>query len=825
LLGLPYTLTEIAQAAWALDLFQGEYAPEPLHYVAFDSRAISHGPQTLFVALKTANRDGHDFIPDALAKGVRNFLTDRDLPYPEVNYAQCADTLEALQTWARYHRLRFSYPVLALTGSNGKTIIKEWLATLLEREFQLVKSPMSYNSQLGVALSLLQMHPQADLAIIEAGISQAGEMEVLAEMIQPTLGLLTHMGSAHAEGFASEKEKLAEKLQLFASVDRLLASSRQQAVQPALQALGRPLVRIGTQAADDWQLLDPQREESGWKVELKSREGKSFAAHIPLNSEADLENASLAFLAAVELGLAPETAAERLSLLYPVQMRTEIITDNPEVTLINDSYNSDVDAVRNALQLLADTSAQPHRSVILSDIPHLGERQEATQRQILAEAEALAGPERVYTVGPVFARLRPARAYPDTEALLQALRYEDFVQSTVLLKGARSFALERVIPLLSRRLNATYFRLDLDALVHNYRYLKARLPAETRTMCMVKAYGYGSGSWEIARVLEREGATYLAVAYASEGIELRQARIGLPIMVMNPDWSSLEALLRYDLEPQVSNLAFLEKFLRVARLSERRSHRIHLKLETGMGRLGFREADLPALIERLAQQPDVEVVSTLSHLSAADDPAEDAFSQQQAERFLRMVQQLQQALGIVPFRHLLNTAGLLRLPAFSFDMVRLGLGLYGINPVPELSEVSGALQEMGSLHSTLTQVQTYPAGTSIGYGRSQYTKRTTRIATVPVGYADGIPRALSNGKASFLVRGQPAPIFGRVCMDMLMLDVTDIPEVQAGDEVVLFGQQGEAFLPVTELAKAAGTIPYEILVRISPRVRRVYVQE
>ncbi|MEM7657181.1 MAG: bifunctional UDP-N-acetylmuramoyl-tripeptide:D-alanyl-D-alanine ligase/alanine racemase [Bacteroidota bacterium] len=815
MLGLPYDIQEIAQAALAKDLHQGSWPLTKLRYVAFDTRLITHGEETLFVAIKSTHRDGHAYVQAALDKGVRNFLVEQPVDAEGINYALCENTLDALQAWAMFHRRRFSYPVVGITGSNGKTIVKEWVSTLIEAERQLVKSPMSYNSQLGVPISVLRMHPQADCALIEAGISQPGEMAFLHQIIQPTLGVMTHFGTAHQEGFASEETKLQEKLQLFEGVKKVLAGSGQPEVLSALEALGLSLQTIGTRKEDNVQV-----DFAGEHIFLE-RVVESWELGAKPASPADQENLLLSLLVAHELGVSWESLRGRIPLLLPVEMRSELLTDNPEITLINDSYNSDPDSVRNAFGMLMQTRNQPHRHIILSDLPHLGELQVSTQQGLLQEAIELVGRECVRTVGPVFHQIGGSRSYPNTESLLAELRYEEFVDSTVLIKGARSFALERLIPRLTRKLNATEFDISLQALRNNFRFLQSQVPTGTKAMCMVKAFAYGSGGWEIAQTLEQVGADYLAVAFASEAIELRQANIRLPIMVMNPDLSSIEALIRYQIEPEVSNVSFLRQYLRAAKLAGLAPIPLHLKLETGMGRLGFKEEDLPQLVELFLQQPDLQVVSVLSHLAAADLPEEDAFSQQQIQRFQAMYTHLHQQLGIVPMRHILNTAGLLRFPQASVEMVRMGIGLYGVHPLGQASE----LEEIGSLRSLISQIQTHPVGSSIGYGRSQRTERESRIATVPVGYADGIPRNLSNGKIGCLVRGKRAPVVGRVCMDMLMLDVTDIPEAEAGEEVVLFGRQGEAFLSVQEVAEAAGTIPYEILVRISPRVRRVYVRE
>ena len=827
MLGLPYNIQEIAQIISAKDLFQGQIRPQPVTRISFDSRTISHGASTLFLALSTPNRDGHDFIGQAIEKGVRNFLVDRPLPHKNINYAICNDPLESLQLWARHHRNRFPYPVIAITGSNGKTIVKEWLATILEIQYQIVKSPMSYNSQLGVPLALLQMHPLADLAIIEAGISQVGEMDRLRRTIQPTQGILTHIGPAHASGFSSEQEKLAEKIQLFDEVNTLYATSFQPEIRSVLSEKNLNLKTVGYLATDHLRILTHSVDLARRNLTL-TYDSQQLDITLPVVGEADMENALLAILVALEWGIPSEMVQERVALLHPVQMRTEMITDNPEITLINDSYNSDPDSVRNAFQLLLQTQAQPLNQIILTDIPHLGEIQKPIQQALLKEAVELVGSSHVRVIGPVFAEMDHPLSYATTDALIRDLSYGDFRNSTVLLKGARNFQLERIIPLLNPKLNATYLKINLNALVHNFRYLKSHLPEGTRIMCMVKAASYGSGTWEIAQELVKEGADYLAVAYASEGIDLRNANIRIPIMVMNPDLSSTEALIRYEIEPEISNFPFLHQYIRAAHLAGKSEYRIHLKLETGMERMGFTEEQLDELISVILKFPDINVVSVMSHLAAADDPEEDAFTLSQIERFQRMYRKLQTAMGLHSFRHILNTAGILRFPDAAMEMVRMGIGLYGIHPLSDTvlndSPVSG-LQEMGSMHSLISQIHSVAAGTSIGYSRSQYAARKSRIATIPVGYADGIPRSLSNGKFAFLVRGRFAPIVGKVCMDMLMLDVTDIPEALPGDDVVIFGQQGDAFSSISDLAKAADTIPYEILVRISSRVRRIYSKE
>lgn len=815
MLGLPYSINQIAQLVHAKDLFQGYNEQVELRYIAFDTRNIQYGEETLFVALKTSHRDGHDFLEQAIEKGVKNFLVDRELPYPGINYAIVSDTLDALQVWAKSHRELFTYPVVAITGSNGKTTVKEWLTTILEAQFQIIKSPMSYNSQLGVALSLLQLHPQAQIAIIEAGISQVGEMAILEAMIQPTLGILTHLGTAHADGFTSFEQKIQEKILLFEGVEKLIFSGEQEEANNLISQYFSP-------------------EKTYTFADFKAKYGKQEKLNLRnqafLHTAADRENAALCVLAAQTLEMDLAMIHERLELLYPVQMRTEMISDNPEITIINDSYNSDFDSIQNAFEILQHNHSQVNKKIILSDILHQGKQTQALHKEVLKIAKKKFGKANVYTIGKRFYELSKEQDktfteenhFLTTDDFIQAFRYVDFRDATVLLKGARQFELERLIPFLNHNLNATVFKINLNNLSQNLRYFRSLVPKRTKIMCMVKAFSYGSGTWEIAEALEKEGVDYLAVAYTSEAIELREKGIRTPIMVMNPDLQSFEAMVRYDIQPEIYDLQMLERYVRTARMAGLSKYPIHLKFDTGMGRLGFVEKDMENLVAMLLQYPDLQVVSIMTHLAAADDAAADDFTLQQLASFDSIYEKLHEKLGIFPLRHALNSAGILRFPQYAQDMVRLGIGLYGSNPTEDKHP---KLKEIGTLQTSISQIHEYPAGTSIGYGRSQYTSRQTRIATVPIGYADGIFRSLSNGKTVFWVHDCPAPIFGRVCMDMIMIDISDIPDANIGDEVLIFGTLGNTFYPVAKVAEAAGTIAYEILTRISPRVRRVYVRE
>ena len=823
-----FSVGTLADEVVGLELVRLDFPELTFTEFAFDSRRLPDAGETLFVALAGEQRDGHHFVADAYDRGVRHFLVARAEVVPgPANVLVSADPLGALQAIAAWHRGRLDYPILALTGSNGKTIVKEWLASVLEPALRLGKSPGSYNSQLGVPLAVLDLPMGVDLGLVEAGISRPGEMERLAALIRPNLGIMTHFGDAHAEGFASEGEKLREKLLLFKGCEMVLLASDNPQVLGGVRDLGVPFKTVGTREGDDLQIQGVEAVGNGVAVTLMEK--GAFGAEVvelPFGGDAAFENALLVVLAARHLGLDWETLRQELRQLLPVSMRTEWITDNPELSIINDAYNADRASVRNAFSLLEGARGHVGKAVILTDLEHLGAAQEAAQSVVLKDAVGRFGAEALTLIGPVFERLagevKGVRAYRDTNTFLGAFDYDRFKGKTVLLKGARRFALERVVPHLSRRAVATWFKVNMNHLAHNLRKFRGRVGPGTKLMAMVKAFSYGAGTWEIAQALEQEGVDYLAVAYTSEGIALRTRGIRVPIMIMNADTDSMEQLFRFELEPEVYGLDFLRTYVRLGRSLGVGKMRVHLKVDTGMHRLGFLWDEVDGLKAFLAQHPEVEVVSVMSHLASSDEPSLDAYTFSQIDRFEAFYKAMDFVEGAGPMRHVLNTAGILRFPQYAWEMVRLGIGLYGVSP---LGGEDGELMEIGSLHTVITQIHAYPPGTPIGYACSDLTQGEARIATIPVGYADGIRRSLSNGVGQFLVRGQRVPVIGRVCMDMLMLDVSGVPEAQAGDEVVLIGHQGGERISVGEVAARCGTIAYEILTGISQRVRRVYVRE
>jgi alanine racemase len=811
-----YSLADLQQICGG-DLIQtgNPFPLSQISHFVFDSRMISAPGATLFIALHTPNRDGHQYIQDAYRKGVRHFWVSYIPKDASGNFLITESPLKCLQRLAAWHRKQFQYPVIGITGSNGKTIVKEWIATLIDTDFEICRSPGSFNSSLGVPLSILKMNADHSLALIEAGISKVGEMQVLEEMIQPDTLVLTHMGAAHAEGFYSFEEKIQEKLQLG---NRALMTLTWSAQRKFAEAQGLPVKSIGPEPWNDCVLENLQEKPQGWSFRINKT-----IYNLNQEGQASLENACLALLTALEYGIPEHLLQERISGLHPIAMRMEMITDNPATTVLNDAFTADPDSVRNAFQALNRITAQPRKIVILTDLDHQGKETVRWQEQLMTEAVNQFGKENVLLIGPIFQQLAQSRhlaSWPSPQAMLEDLSPAFFEKAAVLLKGARRFSLEQLVPVLSGKVSATYFRIDLNAVLSNYRILKSKTLSQQKIMAMVKASAYGSGSWEIAKELESEGVDYLAVAYISEGITLREKGIRIPVMVMNPDPEGLLHLNTYQLEPVVYSIPFLDQLIRKTGNSVKL--KIHIEVESGMMRLGFPPKEAEHLCQWLLKHPNVEVASVFTHLAAADLAEEDDFTREQFAILRHFAGEIRTVRPHF-LLHAQNTAGTLRFPEEKdLNMVRFGIGLYGLSPGKE--PISG-LRETGSLITSISQLHECKAGSTIGYNRSLKTKRDSIIATLPLGYADGIPRRLSNGKVHFGIRGKLAPVAGNICMDMIMLDVTDIPGVKTGDEVLIFGHLNSMEISVEAMAQAAETIPYEIITGIHPRVRRLYVKE
>lgn len=816
---MQYTLGEIATIV-------GSEAslPNPAQAItelAYDTRNLLDPSRALFFALHTGSRNGHDFIPKAYNQGVRAFVVEPGFDgeaFPDAGFIRVESPLRAMQQIAEAHRNKFDIPVLGITGSNGKTIVKEWLYQLLSPERRIVRSPKSFNSQIGVPLSLLLMEDADELALIEAGISDRGEMARLSEMIRPTLGLFTNLGPAHNEGFVSPEEKAREKALLFQKCSTIICCRDHEAVVLALEDVCTdvPLLTWGRHPDADIRI---QGDEGRYQITWR---GTTEPVHLPFSDPASVENALHCLSVMLQLGYPVSVFNERIQHVESLPLRLELKAAQRDSILVYDCYNSDVRSLQIALDMLQRHAQDKPRLAILSDIMQSGMPESALYKNVVELLQQREVKE-VWAVGGAISKQVPTfreagialTDFPDTDALIASGMLQQLEGRAVLLKGARQFRFERIGRFLEARIHGTLLEINLPALAANLKAYRALVPSDTRIMAMVKAFGYGSGSHEIAGLLQYHGVDMLAVAYTEEGVELRKARISLPIMVMNPDPDSLPRLVANQLEPEVYSLQILRQLVQV--LPKGRSLRIHLKLDTGMHRLGLEPKHLKEALE-IIERHKLDVGSVFTHLSATEEPTKDGFTQTQVDRFLQMYAQLADGLGYRPLRHILNSAGIVRFPQYAFDMVRPGLGLYGIDPSGLLS---GRLQQVATLRTTVSQVKEVEAGEPVGYGADAVSESERRIATVAIGYADGYSRALSDGKGFMLVHGKKAPVAGKVCMDMTMLDVTGIPEVREGDDVLVFGPG----LAVEEVAKRSGTIPYEVLSGISQRVKRIYTED
>lgn len=797
----------------------------PIEHLSIDSRRLVHPATTLFFALKTERRNGHDFMQLCYEKGVRNFIVQQDVNttlFPEAQIVQVADTLRALHQLTAHHRRQFQFPVIGITGSNGKTIVKEWLFQLLNDRYRIVRSPKSYNSQVGVPLSVWQMDAEHTLGLFEAGISEPGEMELLEQIIQPTIGVFTNLGEAHDQGFKSRQEKFLEKTKLFDHAATVVYAPEQTGGMN-LAGQNRSVITWGSHTNADLQIRSIQKETTHTQIQV-SWKGDVFDLEIPFTDSASLHNALTCATVCLHLEMPVSELRKKIRQLQPISLRLELKKGIRHCTLINDSYSADLSSFEIALNLLQQQRQHPNKTIILSDFP-VPEHKEAETYAALARQIVTHEIQRIITVGTRAAfhlqQILPSNirqhAYFNVETLIQQWSTLSFENEAILLKGARVFELERLIPLLEEKVHQTVLEINMSAIANNLHRIREQLQPGVQLMAMVKAFSYGSGSYEIANLLQYHGTAYLAVAFTDEGVELRRSGINLPIMVMNPEPVSFDLLVEHNLEPELYSFDILEAFRKHLEKDGIVHYPIHLKLDTGMHRLGFLNSEIDRLCQLLNQTDAFALQTVFSHLAASEDPNEDAYTQLQAQLFETACRQLKQQTGQPFLMHLNNSSGIIRHPKLQYDMVRLGIGLYGITaPGIDLS-----LEEALTLRSTIAQLKTLEPGTTVGYNRSGIVNRPSKIATVRIGYADGYPRLLSNGKGRMLVNGQFAPVIGNVCMDMTMLDVTDIPDVKEGDEVLVFGKE----LSIRELAAAAGTIPYEIMTGISQRVKRVYYEE
>ena len=822
-----YSLREVADIVGGQ--LVGAAEGKSISDLLIDSRHLVDARQALFFALKSVRNDGHKYIKELYDKGLRSFVVKRlpDEPLSDAAFVVVADTLKALQTLAAHHRQQFDIPVIGITGSNGKTIVKEWLYQMLSPDHNIVRSPKSYNSQVGVPLSVWQMNATYDMGIFEAGISEPDEMMALQDIIRPTIGVFTNIGQAHEENFINRAQKVGEKMNLFTKAESLVYCMDYSEIHQVVIRSGMASkVKLFTWSRKfeeaDLQVTEVTMGEKHSQVQCRYQ-GTTLSFTIPFTDAASIENAIQCIAVGLLMQMKPEVIAERLMTLTSIAMRLEIKAGMNNCTIINDYYNSDVNSLSIALDVMKQQHQHKHNVVILSDILQSG-RNEMDLYTEIGQLLKTKGVDTLIGIGEGISRQAnkfdmECFFYPNVGDFLARFPFSKFNNQTILLKGARAFEFEQIGMELQEKAHETVLEINFNHLVSNLNHFRSKIKPETKLMVMVKAFGYGSGNLEVSNVLQFHNVDYLTVAFADEGVELRRAGINLPIMVMSPEVNSYDNIIKYHLEPEVfsfRNLEFIEKAMENLALPEAHPLNVHIKLDTGMHRLGFSNDELPELIRRIKANPMLNVKSVFSHLATADNPAEDEFTLSQIHNFEEGSQMIVDAFPHV-LRHILNTAGISRFPQYQFDMVRLGIGLYG---VPTCEADKGVLQPVVSLKTTINQIKRIPAGDSIGYNRHGHAEHDMRIGIVPIGYADGLSRLLGNGNGKFYVNGQQVPVIGDICMDMCMLDLTHVTAAE-GDTVVIFDAEHD----IADIAKACQTIPYEIMTRVSQRVKRVYYQE
>ncbi len=788
-----------------------------------DSRMVVTPEETLFFAIAGSNHNGHDYVTPLYVAGCRAFVVEEWREEFErlegATIWRVESSVAALQAIAEARREEYKGSVVGITGSNGKTIVKEWIYQAMSEEMNLYRSPRSYNSQIGVPLSILALPNEAEIALIEAGISKPGEMARLERMIKPEWGIFTHLGDAHGENFESPEAKLREKLQLFKGCRFLIYRGDERLNMIISEELpGVKTISWGREGCDVV-VEDESLTATGRVVEVRCNgEGMSFT--IPFLDDASYENAMSVITLMLSLRIPSRRIAERISTLQPVAMRMEIKEGIGDSLLIQDYYNSDAASFRLALQMLASQDERRRRVVILSDFIDVG----LEDRYLYENASQLlrdAGVSLFIGIGPKLSKYREffdfstSRFYLTTEEFLKNEATESFAKCVILLKGARRYRFEKIAVHLQRQVHGTILEVDMDAMIRNLNYFRSKVPSDTMFGVMVKAFTYGCGGAEIAYMLQNQGVDYLMVAFADEGVELREAGITAHIAVMNPEPDSFDNIISYGLEPEIFSLAMLKEFDEALGRHGLFDYPIHLKLNTGMNRSGIDERDLPEFFAFFGKRRNVVIRSIFSHLAAADEERHDAFTREQISLFERMASEIENQFGYKIFRHILNSAGIERFPEYHFDMVRLGIGLHGI------SAVGAKLEPVASFKTHIAAIREVRKEESVGYGRRGLLSRDSRIAVILVGYADGLNRHLGRGVGEMYVKGHRVPTVGNICMDSCMLDITDYPDIEVGDEVEIFG----ANIPATEVADRLGTIPYEIFTSVARRVRRIFLKE
>ncbi len=834
-----YTISQIAHTIKAKWLLQNNDAI--IEHILLDSRKLLFSQTSLFFALSGQRRNGNLFIDELYKKNVRNFVVDKTFTacalarYKDANFLEVNDVLQALHLLTSFHRSQFNIPVISITGSNGKTIVKEWLYQLLNNSYNIVRSPKSYNSQIGVPLSIWQMNAGHELGIFEAGISQPGEMQQLERIIEPTIGVFTNIGEAHNQGFLNIRQKINEKLKLFLHAELLIYCADDPDVNAAVGTFvsnvrNNHLLQLFSWSKKAKAILQIKAvEKKATQTVIRAIDNRvenidrPITITIPFTDEAAIENAITCWCVLLHLNITDTLIAEKMLLLRSVEMRLELKQGINKCSVINDSYSADINSLTIALDFLSQQQQHPNRTLILSDILQSGKN----SRQLYSDVASILQQKninRFIGIGPEISQQQEVfRNIPQTFFFASTADFKEqfytlhFYNETILLKGARVFGFEQLSHLLEEKIHQTVLEINLNAITHNLKQYQQLLNPGVKVMAMVKAFSYGSGSFEIANLLQFHKVDYLAVAYTDEGVELRKAGITLPVMVMNAEEVTYDLMVQYNLEPEIFSFNILAGFQQYLQQSGITNYPVHIKLDTGMHRLGFEAQDIPQLAQILQTTEVFKVQSVFSHLVASDTSQLDDFTKIQADIFLQSCTVLQKATGYSFLRHIGNTAAIHRHTNLQLDMVRLGIGLYGVDSSTTMQQ---QLKNVTTLKTTISQIKNVRPGETVGYSRQGIVSKDSTIATVRIGYADGYPRALSNGKGKMWVNGNLLPVIGVVCMDMTMLDITGT-DIQEGDEVIVFGEA----LSVHEVANWAQTIPYEILTGISQRVKRVYFEE
>jgi alanine racemase len=815
-----YSINDIKQIINATGTITTDWT---INVLVTDSRRIINPVYSLFFALSN-RRDGHQFIADAYTAGVRNFVVNHqpDTIMPDANFLIVKDVLTALQELAAYHRKQFNIPVIGITGSNGKTIVKEWLYQLMCPEKNVVRNPKSYNSQIGVPLSVWQMNEAHNLGIFEAGISTINEMDKLEAIIQPTIGVLTHIGTAHDGGFESRDEKIKEKLKLFKNCKQIIYNY-DQLINYKDELKNRDCFSWSRKFdLADLYVFSETTISGKYYLRAMYKE-EEIECLVPFRDEASVENAIVCWATMLSMGYSTSDADDRIERLSAVSMRLELKHGINDCSVIDDSYNSDIQSLEIALNFLDQQNQHQKKTLILSDIYQSGLEQSALYKQV-AQMIKDKQVDRFIGVGTAlkeykeYFNLPDMHFYDDTAMLLKDLTKLHLRQETILIKGSRSFEFERVSRALVQKAHETVLEINLNTLLSNLNFYKAKLKPGVKLMAMVKAFSYGSGTFEVANILQYNKVDYLAVAYTDEGIALREAGITLPIMVLNPEPLAFDKLTANRLEPVIYSFGLLDEFVKYAQETDIVDYPVHIKIDSGMHRVGFEDNEVDTLCDLLEVNDYVHIQSVYSHLAASDAEQHDLFTLKQIGIFEKACTQIEDTIGYKVIKHISNTSGIVRWPTAQYDMVRLGIGLYGVDAA--VSPDDSGLKPIATLKTTVSQVKKVLAEETIGYNRNGSLRTDGKIATVRIGYADGYRRAFGNGVGKMLVNGVLVPTVGNVSMDMCMLDVS-AAEVKEGDEVIVFNEQ----LRIEELAQQIGTIPYEILTNVSERVKRVYFYE